>query len=437
MAKGKIHIQGIYSLWRKGKEFDAYRVSVRKSGTDETQVQISAKTQPTLKQINQYLQGHKLKKEQAEQDSNFLALKQRLYEELGKEHFLKTYRAKEELDLKRKGFDFGKNLEEFVAHKSDYSIAYAYRGYLVSFWFPFFFEKGCQHPNDFFQWKREAKVHVKMAQTKHGTKYSFNSYHALTTPLNEYMKFLVEYNHITNENLFSLDVKMTLENRKQLKRKDGINIQAVRSNETYSLAELFDIKRKIDLAYAGEEFKPMKLRAYALYLGVCTGLRRGNILGIKPRDLYPESDLPHFEVGDNVVKGWSRGEGGVLIFEGCTKTTSDESIKLPLIQPSVEVLVEVATFLKDHLVGEEYILQCHPDTVAKWWEGIAKECDFKPLPCHQWKHSYASIGALHLNNWYKGNPHLLQVCCLHESYRTTEKYIKKNSGQILSAFKTT
>lgn len=182
--------------------------------------------------------------------------------------------------------------------------------------------------------------------------------------------------------------------------------------------------------------KELKLRAYAIYFGVCTGLRRGNILGMKAGSLYPDSELPYFEVGDDVVSGWSRGEKGTLIFQNSTKTTSgEEIIKLPLLQPSRDILVEVATFLKNNIAPEEYILQCCPDTVAKWWEKIALECEFKYLSCHLWKHSYATTGALHLRDWYKGNPLLLQRCCLHEDLRTTQKYIKKMYNQLLEAFK--
>lgn len=72
MAKGQTNIQGIYPMWRKGKKFDAFRVAVRKP--NEEQVQISAKIQPTLRQINQFLKAKEYGQKQAEQDNDFQAL---------------------------------------------------------------------------------------------------------------------------------------------------------------------------------------------------------------------------------------------------------------------------------------------------------------------------------------------------------------------------
>jgi integrase len=125
---------------------------------------------------------------------------------------------------------------------------------------------------------------------------------------------------------------------------------------------------------------------------------------------------------------------GALVFEDSTKITSGERIQLPLVQPSPEILVDVARFLKKHIAPKDRLLECYPDTIVKWWRQIAKECDFNFLHPHAWKHSYATIGALHLHDWYRGNPYFLQKCCLHSSFRTTEKYINQVSNQFLKAF---
>ena len=106
----------------------------------------------------------------------------------------------------------------------------------------------------------------------------------------------------------------------------------------------------------------------------------------------------------------------------------------PFIQPSREVLVEIANFLKANLKPGQELLDCSPDTVAKWWRKICKQCGFKFIHPHGWKHGYATIGAMHLHDWYKGNPYYLQRCCLHSSFRTTEKYIRQVSNQLLKAF---
>jgi len=126
--------------------------------------------------------------------------------------------------------------------------------------------------------------------------------------------------------------------------------------------DLVDIKKKIDATYANDLQK--KLRAYALYFGVCTGLRRGNFMGMRVENLVPEAKTPHFKVTDNIVSGWSRGKKGVIVFENSTKTTSDEdgTIRLPLLQPSRDILIEVTSLLKQHLNAQDRLLDAHPDS---------------------------------------------------------------------------
>jgi hypothetical protein len=48
--------------------------------------------------------------------------------------------------------------------------------------------------------------------------------------------------------------------------------------------------------------------------------------------------------------------------------------------------------------------------------------------------SYATIGAFHLHDWYKGNAYLLHQCCLHSSIKMTEKYINQKGAELLKAF---
>jgi len=430
MAKGQTNIQGIYPMWRKGKKFDAFRIAVRKP--NEEQVQISAKIQPTLRQINGFLRAKEYNQKNAEQDNDFQALMHRLFQELKLEYGLQIYRGQEALDLKRKSFDFERSIDEFASYKKEkHSNSHSVKQWLIKFWMPFFFDKGCQHPKDFINWQAEAETHIQSAVTRHGKKYSFNSYATLAGPLNTYMKYLLAKRYIGQEDLFTIDVKMTLEQRKQSGRR-GKGVQAVRSNDVYSEQELLEIKEQIDSAY--KDSIEMKTRAYAMYFGIATGLRRGNLLGLTADCLHPDDKIPHFDVMDNIVSGWSRGEKGKIVFENATKTTTGESIKLPFIQPSKELLIEVARFLKENLKPGQRLLDCSPDTVSKWWRRICKKCGFKFVHPHGWKHGYATIGALHLQDWYKGNPYFLQMCCLHSSFRTTEKYIRKVSNQFLKAF---
>ncbi len=124
--------------------------------------------------------------------------------------------------------------------------------------------------------------------------------------------------------------------------------------------------------------------------------------------------------------------------ENCTKTAylgdNSKPTLIPLIQPSKEILVEVAQYLKNNLDPKQRLLKCAPDSVAKFWKNIAKECGFKYLSPHQWKHSYATIGALHFHDWYRGNIYNLQVCCQHEDIRMTMKYVNQKSDEFLKGF---
>jgi integrase len=40
----------------------------------------------------------------------------------------------------------------------------------------------------------------------------------------------------------------------------------------------------------------------------------------------------------------------------------------------------------------------HPDSINVFWKKIAMECGFKYLSPLQWRHSFATIGALHLHD---------------------------------------
>ncbi|OFZ28384.1 MAG: hypothetical protein A2622_04600 [Bdellovibrionales bacterium RIFCSPHIGHO2_01_FULL_40_29] len=246
--------------------------------------------------------------------------------------------------------------------------------------------------------------------------------------MNEYLRFLKAYEYISEEHFLTIYVKMTLEQQKR-----GYHANK-RSADTYTEEDMHDIKNKIDQVYSNNP--KQKIRAYALYLGICTGLRRGNFLGLKVKHLFPDAKVPFFQLADNIVKAWSRGHKGVLVFENASKMSAFEegSIQIPLIQPSKSVVVEVATYLKNNLSADQRLIEAHPDSINRIWEKICKDCDFKYLSPLQWRHSYATIGALHLHDWYRGNAYLLQQCCLHSSIKMTEKYINQKATQLLKAF---
>lgn len=429
MAKGKTSIQGLYFEFRTSLKCDVLRVWVRPP--NGKQVGISAKLCTTLREINQYLRSNGLREAETLNDNQFQVLWHRLQQELKSEHGLRTYKIQEMLSLKTKEFDFESSIEEFKKYKSNTSVSHAYYSTMKRFWLPFFIRLGCVHPCEFKNFLTQAETHIRTAETGRGERYSHHSYNVFCKVLNQYMVFLTKYKYVGPNDSFKLWITTTLEEKKrgQLKRK--------RSTDTFSLEEVIEIKQKIDKTY---ETRPEeKAIAYGFYLGICTGLRQGNILGLKAENLYPDEAIPYFHVTDNIVSGWSRGIKGFVIFENATKTTSEEDgeVYLPFLQPSREIVCEVARYLKQCYRPHERILPLKPSQVYRRWQKIAEECGFKFLSPHNWKHSYATIGAERLDKWYKGDPRLLQLCCLHTSFKMTEKYIKKKYAKSLAAWSST
>jgi len=425
MAKGSSRFEGLYFTWREGKSRGALRAFISKG--HENPVAISAKVHPTLRAISELLKKKNyLLEEDAERDPEYKKLKARLEQELGSEHGLESYRALEKIDLKTKAFDFEPVLEEFRAFKDDTAIPVDYVNYMKNFWLPWYFSKGCYHPKEFRKLRNQAELHVKTAKKKDGQKYSHNTYNVLCRTLNQFIFFCEKYDYIGKEDTFKIWVTQTLEQQKRSYSESS------RSDEVYTLSDLENIKLKIDRRYKDDP--KSKLLAYGLYFGVITGLRRGNFAGLKSENLFPDAKVPHFIVRDNVVSGRSRGHKGFIVQKDATKTSAGKPIAINMVQPSIPIITEVARYLKCHLSPEDKLFPYLPDRISKTWTRIAKECGFKALTPLQWRHSYATIGAIHLEKMYKGNPAFLQRCCLHDDYRTTQGYIRTHSPEFLGLF---
>lgn len=423
-SKNRTGIRGLTERWRRYESYDSYQIG--NTAVKPTKW-ISAKDHLTANQIDQYLKVKKLRKDTAMADQEFLTLRSRILAELSSDFGFTVYKIKEKLNLRTKKFNFEESVELFVNFKSDTSVPIKHKLYLESVWLPFYLEKRCEHPREFRLWKKQAILHLKSVKKKYtNEKYSVNSLSTLTNTHNEYMTFLLDNDDITEAEHFKIYARITTEMKKR-----GLS-SASRKRDTYSEHDLLSIKSLIDKRYAQDSL--MKIRAYAIYFGVCTGLRRGNLLGLRAKNLQPNSEVPHFETSDNIVPGWSRGITGTVTLENSTKTFVG-TIKLPFIQPSKEILCEVSRVLIDYLKPNDRILNCSPRTVADWWKEIARECGFKYLTPHDWKHSYATNGALHLRDWYDRNPYLLQMCCLHQKYETTLQYINQKADPFLASFK--
>jgi integrase len=424
MAKGKIKIVGITEQWRPSAHHDAFRVGYFKAGEF---LFLSAKVHPILKEANHYLKSQKLRQEAAMHDPVFLNIRWRLHENLKDEHGLKEYRLREKVDLKTKAFNFEQSLEEFVSVKTEYSTTgHEQRRVLVRFWLPFFFSQGCEHPAEFIRYLVNARRHLRSVKgEKSGELYTRETKISLCSALNEYMRFLLEDGYITEKDTFTLLVP-------KLHKKQRGNSTQRNKRPSYTFAELYDMKTKIDETYP--DGSVWKLRAYAIFFGVCTGLRKGNVLGMRGKHLHPGAEPPHFETGDNVICGSARGFVGALFLPLQTKTF-EGSVKIPLIQPDRDTAVQVVQYLKQHVLPNDYILKCYPTTMGKWWKSIAKDCKFRWVNPHNFKHGYATRGAAKLHEMYFGNRHFLQWCCLHSSYSTTERYIDEAGGALLDAFR--
>ena len=423
-SKNKTGIKGLTERWRSHQFHDSYQVG--NSSVKPTKW-ISPKDHLTANQIDKYLKNKKLRKESALEDQEFLTLRSRILSELTSEFGFKIYKIQEKLNLETKKYNFEESVDLFVNFKSDTSVPMKHKSILQNVWLPFYLEKGCEHPREFRLWKKHAQIHLKTVKKLNSNeKYSVNSLSTLTNTHNEYMTFLLDNDDITEAEHFKIFGRITTEMKKR-----GLS-SVSRKKDTYTEEDLLSIKLKIDKRYSGD--LRMKARAYAIYFGVCTGLRRGNLLGLRIKNLRPNGDVPHFETCDNIVPGWSRGIKGTVILENSTKTFVG-TIKLPFVQPSREILCEVTKFLIEYCKPNDRLLNCSPRTVADWWSEIAKDCGFKYLTPHDWKHSYATIGALHLKDWYDRNPYLLQMCCLHQKYETTLQYINQKSDPFLASFK--
>ncbi len=434
--KPKKTTQGVYTQFRASQNYDALRVFVRPA--NGKQVTIKPALNSTLRQINRYLKNNKIKKAVAVEDPHFKNLLASLNSELRAEFGLKSYLIQAKLDLKRKNFDFDTALDEFEKIKSDVSVGRAYRSLITHFWLPFFIkEKGCEKPSDFINFKKEAEKYVRTAKNKFGRPYSVQSYTTLCRPLNSFMRFCFEYNYIKgDEEFFTLKVGTTMHLRKLSRIKGGkkseLSPQFVRTKDTYTLDDMVEIKKKIDSAFKDD--LDWKLRSYGIYIGIVTGLRRGNLCGLKAKHLKPDDKIPHIEIHDNVLSGWNFNMKGAVVVEESTKTTEGEDLKIPMLAPDIDTVIEVAQFLIEHIDPEDRILSCYPDTVGRWWKKICEQLKIKYLHPHAWRHSFATVASLNLDDWFGGNRRLLQKACLHSSFRTTEKYINDNADEYLKQF---
>lgn len=287
MSKSKSNIPGLIEDYRRNDEFDGYRVAVCKDG--KQQKWLGPKVDPRIRQLNDYLKRNHLREAEALQDTEFLRMRSAFLNAFKDEHGLKEYRVRERVFHESKEFDYRASLDEFMAYKSDTAIPVRHRYYMTQIWLPFFSGLGCNHPREWKTYRGRARQHVRTVKKKHkDERYSPETWVGIAATLNEYMNWCLDEGYITEPEHFSLSVGLTLEQKKQNQSSQQ------RDDDVYSIDELLDMKKRIDSVY--QDNLKWKLRAYGIYFGVGSGLRRGNLLGMEAQDLQPDSDLRWFEL---------------------------------------------------------------------------------------------------------------------------------------------
>lgn len=438
MGLKKTAFKGLTYEYRKNEHYDSIRLRVwnQKLGRDEP---ISARVDSDLAILCDQMRTNKLREEDVEGDASFQKNLNALIHKYADRHGLAEYKIRVKMEFATKAFNFDKILELFIEEKKESaSNAYIYQHYLKNIWLPFFIERGCTHPSQWKNYKSEAKAHVKTVKKMDGKgKYDKDTWVSIAMTLNGFLEWMHQEGHLPNrDDVFSIHVAPTKE---QLKRSGESNKRRDRS--VYTFDDIYLMKKTADSLFKGKDELEWKIRAYAMIFGICTGLRRGNLLGLRARNLHPDASIPHFEVEDNVVSGHSRLEVGVLVHKYATKTTVGEVIALPMLQPDSKTLREIARFLKEQFRPDERILNCNPRTVQRWWyqviDRMNRQCGakLKRIHPHGWKHSFATNGALNFSEMYGGDLMKFHRCCLHEDVRTTMDYLDIKNKNFLAGFK--
>lgn len=189
MGKNKTGIRGLTERWRTRKNYDVYQVGIT---TVRPTKWISPKDHATAKHLDLLIKSRKLREKTAASDNDFQTLRHRLLQELAHENALRSYKIQERLNLKTKQFNFQNSIKQLVDFKMDTSVSCKHESILLTFWLPFFQSKGCEHPRDFKNWRKQAIMHIRTAKKiDSDEKYSVNTWTTLASSFNEYMKFLI------------------------------------------------------------------------------------------------------------------------------------------------------------------------------------------------------------------------------------------------------
>jgi integrase len=418
--------KGIYISWKSLRSYDDIKIFCKPPGI-EKQVAISIDDCPEYKTLRTYAKEKFLNKEAQEKDKRFNQYFSACLRAIARQYGLEET-AKNQIALSRTKFDFTQMIDDFMKFKRVKSKG-NYKSALVNFWMPLIINKiKIEDPN---QWKSHAEEfvsHLFEYRKSDGEPLSPHSYTTYCTPIDEFIKFLNMKNIIENNNKFSVYSFLGFgdTSKSDFTRKRG--------EDYYSFQDYMYIKSQIDDLY--RDIPEKKLLGYVYLLTLSTGIRRGNILGLKHESFKLDHEVPHIELEDNILDGNAYGETGVMVEKKSTKTTKNQRMLVPLRQPSPEVALEVAAFIRDNTYPYKYILHVHPTTFTKAWREMSRELGVRYIHVHGMRHSVATNGALALTTLYKGDVNLLRNQMTHANFRTTEKYLRKvNPEDTLKGYK--
>ena len=164
-------------------------------------------------------------------------------------------------------------------------------------------------------------------------------------------------------------------------------LRAIDEKEVFSLSEMKSFLQSLDNLNDGKMYQKM-----ALKLMLLTGVRLGELCGVKWEDIDFEKSLLH--IRRNRIHG-----NGIGIYEKEPKTSnSKRAIPLP-----GGVLLELKAYkewlktqtnvgeMSPYLIVNNSFEAVHPRTVSVWLKEFENKYGFKQVSCHGLRHTYCSF----------------------------------------------
>jgi len=140
--------------------------------------------------------------------------------------------------------------------------------------------------------------------------------------------------------------------------------------------------------------KKMYRLGHSIIVLLYTGMRRGELLGLKWKDI--DFDNRTAKISNSVVSVRNRSDAAetkyVLIEQNSTKTTSGDRI-IPLNQKAVDALQEIRKINAD----SEYVMSngngniINPRNFDRMFRNILERCGIEPCGVHALRHTFASM----------------------------------------------